>query len=118
MSGLPDPPANEKRVDAGGTSAPDIAEEDRVMAAPTGDAALAIELKWLNEVYQGDHVKQATARAILMGALLGGALSLQNLYVGLKTGWGLGVAITACILSYTIYSGLVRLAPKVFGPPM
>ncbi len=108
----------EKRVDAGGASAPDIAEEDRAMAAPTGDAALAIELKWLNEVYQGDHVKQATARAILMGAILGGALSLQNLYVGLKTGWGLGVAITACILSYTIYSGLVRLAPKVFGPPM
>jgi len=118
MSGMPESPANEKRVDAGGSSSPDIAEEDRVMAAPTGDAALAIELKWLNEVYQGDHVKQATARAILMGALLGGALSLQNLYVGLKTGWGLGVAITACILSYTIYSGLVRLAPKVFGPPM
>ncbi len=87
-------------------------------AAPTGDAALAIELKWLDEVYQGDHVKQATARAILMGALLGGALSLQNLYVGLKTGWGLGVAITACVLSYSIYSGLVRLAPKLFGPPM
>jgi OPT family oligopeptide transporter len=115
------PPPDEsvdKRVDAGGTSSPDIAAEDQAMAAPTGDAALAIELKWLNEVYQGDHVKQATARAILMGAILGGALSLQNLYVGLKTGWGLGVAITACILSYTIYSGLVRLSPKTFGPPM
>ncbi|MGZ5969286.1 MAG: OPT family oligopeptide transporter [Polyangiales bacterium] len=106
-------PANEKRVDAGGTSAPELEKP-----APTGDAALAIELKWLDEVYQGDSVKQATARAILMGAVLGGALSLQNLYVGLKTGWGLGVAITACILSYTIYAGLVRLAPKVFGPPM
>lgn len=111
-------PPNEKRVDAGGTSAPDMVLEDRAMAAPTGDAALAIELKWLNEVYQGDHVKQATLRAILMGAILGGALSLQNLYVGLKTGWGLGVAITACILSYTIYAGLVRMAPKLFGPPM
>jgi OPT family oligopeptide transporter len=118
MSAPLESPPNEKRVDAGGTSAPDILAEDRAMAAPTGDAALAVELKWLNEVYQGDQVKQATARAILMGALLGGALSLQNLYVGLKTGWGLGVAITACILSYTIYSGLVKLAPKVFGPPM
>lgn len=87
-------------------------------AAPTGDAALAIELEWLDKVYQGDNVKQATARAILMGAILGGALSLQNLYVGLKTGWGLGVAITACILSYAIYAGLVRAAPKLFGPPM
>lgn len=118
MASPAESPANEKRVDAGGTSAPDIEAEDKAMVAPTGDAALAIELKWLNEVYQGDHVKQATARAILMGALLGGALSLQNLYVGLKTGWGLGVAITACILSYTIYSTLVRIAPKVFGPPM
>jgi len=106
------------RNDAGATDAPDMESEDRAMAAPTGDAALAIELKWLDEVYQGDHVKQATFRAILMGAILGGALSLQNLYVGLKTGWGLGVAITACILSYTIYSGLVKLAPKLFGPPM
>jgi OPT family oligopeptide transporter len=118
MSSPVDSPANEKRVDAGGASAPDIEAEDKAMVAPTGDAALAIELKWLNEVYQGDHVKQATFRAILMGAILGGALSLQNLYVGLKTGWGLGVAITACILSYTIYATLVRLAPKLFGPPM
>ncbi len=93
---------------------------DVVKEAPpiTGDAALAIETKWLREVYQGDHVKQATFRAILMGAILGGALSLQNLYVGLKTGWGLGVAITACVLSYTIYSTLVRIAPSIFGPKM
>jgi len=82
------------------------------------DKGLATELRWLNEVYQGDHVKQATFRAILMGGILGGALSLQNLFVGLKTGWGLGVAITACILSYTIYASLVKLAPKLFGQPM
>jgi OPT family oligopeptide transporter len=82
------------------------------------DKGLATELKWLRDVYQGDNVKQATFRAIVMGAILGGALSLQNLFVGLKTGWGLGVAITACILSYTIYAFLVRLSPKLFGPPM
>jgi OPT family oligopeptide transporter len=110
-----DAPPNEKRVDAGGASWPPPPPDQ----PPQGhDATLAIELEWLDQVYQGDHVKQATARAILMGSLLGGALSLQNLFVGLKTGWGLGVAITACILSYTIYSGLVRLAPRIFGPPM
>jgi len=96
----------------------DAGDQPEPSPAPTGDAALAIELDWLDNVYQGDHVKQATARAILMGSILGGALSLQNLYVGLKTGWGLGVAITACILSYTIYAGLVKLAPKLIGPPM
>ena len=107
-------PPNDKRVDAGGASAPPPEKQ----GSPTADEALAIELNWLRTVYQGDHVKQATFRAILMGAILGGALSLQNLFVGLKTGWGLGVAITACVLSYTIYAALVRLSPKVFGPPM
>ena len=37
---------------------------------------------------------------------LGGVLSLTNLYIGLKSGWGFGVAITACILSYAIWSAL------------
>ncbi len=35
-------------------------------------------------------------------------LSLTNLYIGLKAGWGFGVAITACILSYAIWTGLHR----------
>jgi OPT family oligopeptide transporter len=33
-------------------------------------------------------------------------MSLTNIYIGLKTGWALGVAITACILSFTIWRGL------------
>ena len=36
-------------------------------------------------------------------------LSLTNLYIGLKAGWGFGVAITACILSYAIWSTLYAL---------
>jgi len=43
-----------------------------------------------------------------MGSALGGGLSLTNLYIGLKAGWGFGVAITACILSYAIWTGLHR----------
>ena len=43
-----------------------------------------------------------------MGSALGGMLSLTNLYIGLKAGWGFGVAITACILSYVIWSALHR----------
>lgn len=110
----PAEPVIETRIDAGGTSAPPLPTAKEL----GGDEALAIELKWLRTTYQGDHVKQATFRAILMGALLGGALSLQNLFVGLKAGWGFGVAITACILSYTIYASLVKIAPRLFGPPM
>jgi putative OPT family oligopeptide transporter len=51
-----------------------------------------------------------------MGSALGGALSLTNLYIGLKAGWGFGVAITACILSYAIWSGLHRA--RVVATPM
>jgi OPT family oligopeptide transporter len=63
---------------------------------------------WFEHYYQGDHVPQLTARAVVMGMVLGGVMSLSNLYVGLKTGWGLGVAITACILSYAIWSSFVK----------
>ncbi|MEI8254882.1 MAG: OPT family oligopeptide transporter [Deltaproteobacteria bacterium] len=74
-----------------------------------------VELDWYRNVYKGDGVPQLTVRSFVMGSLLGAFMSLSNLYVGLKTGWGLGVAITACILSFAIYSGLSKLAPRVFG---
>ena len=54
-------------------------------------------------------MRQFTWRAVLMGSLLGGVLSLTNLYIGLKAGWGFGVAITACILSYAIWTGLYKI---------
>ena len=70
-----------------------------------------IERQWFEQVYKGrgDSMAQLTWRAVLMGSLLGGVLSLTNLYIGLKAGWGLGVAITACILSYAGWTGLYRL---------
>jgi uncharacterized oligopeptide transporter (OPT) family protein len=43
-----------------------------------------------------------------MGSALGFLLAFTNLYIGLKTGWGLGVAITACILSYAIWTALEK----------
>jgi uncharacterized oligopeptide transporter (OPT) family protein len=83
-----------------------------------GDSPEAIELKWYREVYQGDNMRQLTLRSVIMGALLGGFMSLSNLYVGLKTGWGLGVAITACILSYTIWKTLMAALPFLFKTDM
>jgi len=70
-----------------------------------------IERQWYEQVYvgHGDRIPQLTWRAVLMGSLLGGVLSITNLYVGLKAGWGFGVAITACILSYAIWTSLYRL---------
>src|SRR5437867_1954888 len=69
-----------------------------------------IERQWYEQVYRGrgDSMLQLTWRAVAMGSVLGGLLSLTNLYIGLKAGWGFGVAITACILSYAIWAALHR----------
>ena len=70
-----------------------------------------IERQWFEQVYRGrgDSMDQLTWRAVLMGSVLGAVLSLTNLYIGLKTGWGIGVAITACILSYAIWTTFVKI---------
>ena len=70
-----------------------------------------IERQWFEQVYRGrgDSMKQLTWRAVLMGSVLGAILSLTNLYIGLKSGWGMGVAITACILSYAIWTSFVKI---------
>ncbi len=67
------------------------------------------EATWYALVYRGEDVPQLTVRAVLMGSLLGLLLAFTNLYIGLMTGWGLGVAITASILAFTIWNGLMKL---------
>lgn len=76
------------------------------------------ELHWYHTVYQGDDMPQLTVRAVVMGSVLGAVMCLSNLYVGLKTGWGLGVSITACILSFAIYKTLRTAFPRWFGSDM
>lgn len=80
--------------------------------APDRVAELSEE-EWYARAYRGDHVPQLTWRAIAMGSGLGFLLAFTNLYVGLKTGWHLGVAITACILSYSLWSFLRVLNPRL-----
>lgn len=77
------------------------------VAGFTGSPA-EIERQWYEQCYvgRGDRIWQLTWRAVLMGSALGCVLSLTNLYIGLKSGWGFGVAITACILSYAIWTTL------------
>src|SRR2546426_4225971 len=70
-----------------------------------------IEQQWYEQVYRGHghSMAQLTWRAVLIGSCLGGVLSLTNLYIGLKAGWGFGVAITASILSYSIWTSLLKV---------
>lgn len=64
------------------------------------------ETEWYARAYRGEDSPQLTLRAVAMGSALGFLLAFTNLYIGLKTGWHLGIAITACILSYAIWSAL------------
>lgn len=72
------------------------------------------EAAWYEHYYLPNRDKpQLTLRAVVTGAFLGMLMSLSNLYVGLKTGWALGVAITACILSFSIFKILQVINPKM-----
>jgi OPT family oligopeptide transporter len=75
-----------------------------------------IERHWFEHVYQGDRMPQLTLRAVVMGMLLGVLMCVSNVYVGLKAGWSLGVAITSGILAYGAFSTLHRLFPRWFAP--
>jgi uncharacterized oligopeptide transporter (OPT) family protein len=63
---------------------------------------------WLEKVYKG-HAPQLNLRSAVTGILLGGILSLTNLYVGIKTGWTLGVGVSSVILSFAMFKLLSKL---------
>jgi uncharacterized oligopeptide transporter (OPT) family protein len=89
---------------------------ERVPQAETRRTPEEIERDWFENVYAGDRMPQLTARALIMGMLLGGVMSTSNIYVGLKAGWSLGVAITSSILAYAIFATMQRMFPKWFPP--
>ncbi len=63
---------------------------------------------WLTEVYRGN-MPQLTLRSALAGMLIGGVMSLTNLYVGMKTGWTLGVGITSVIIAFTLFKVMQKV---------
>ena len=66
---------------------------------------------WIENVYCGDKMRQLSVRAIVSGMLIGGLMSVSNLYVGLKAGWGLGVTVTSCIIAYAVFKSLEAVIP-------
>ena len=73
--------------------------------------------EWLANVYRGDKERDLTVRAVLAGMIFGGLMSLSNLYVGLKTGWGLGVDIAAVVVIFAVFKALrgIGLVRRDFG---
>lgn len=63
---------------------------------------------WLENIFKGD-MPQLTIRSAITGMTLGTILSLTNLYIGIKTGWTLGVGITSVILAFSLFKLISRL---------
>lgn len=60
--------------------------------------------------------RELTVRAVVTGSLLGGVLSLCNIYSGLRIGWGFNMSITAALLGWGIWSALTVGRPHArFG---
>ena len=64
-----------------------------VLACPPGLVLSVDAARWA----------QLTLRAVLVGMAIGAVMCLSNLYVILKTGWSLGVTLTACILAFAAH---------------
>ncbi len=58
---------------------------------------------------------QLTVRAVLTGMVLGGVLSLCNVYAGLKVGWGFNMSITAALLAFGLWSAARAARAPAFG---
>ncbi len=70
---------------------------------------------WFKYIYAGDKMPQLTLRAVIMGGILGMLMAASNLYTTLSIGWSFGVAITACVMSFVIWSGISLIAGTIFG---
>lgn len=62
---------------------------------------------WLNHIYRGD-MAQLSLRAAFTGFLLGGILAATALYIGAKTGVGIGVGLTSVILAFSMFKLLSK----------
>ncbi|MFN9372243.1 MAG: OPT family oligopeptide transporter [Planctomycetaceae bacterium] len=88
----------------------DFDDEQRGDAAASRDPDQAAR-DWLANVYQGESIRQLSVRSVFTGMLIGGVMSISNLYVGLKTGWGLTVTVTSCIIAFALFKFLEAIYP-------
>lgn len=67
------------------------------------------EAVWLSDVYKPNEIN-LTVRAVIAGMVIGCIMCVSNVYVFFKTGWSMGVTITACILAFAVFQVLGRVA--------
>lgn len=90
-----------------------MTDSGAVRPAPTDSPR---EIDWLKNIYQ-PNATNLTVRAVIFGMVIGAAMSLSNLYVFFKTGWSMGVTLTACILAFSAFQLLqgLRIVKKPLG---
>ncbi len=71
------------------------------------------ERRWLAETHRPG-TRQLTVRAVIAGMAIGVVMCLSNLYVFFKTGWSMGVTITAALLAFAVFRllGAARLGGR------
>jgi len=74
-----------------------------------------VEARWLSETYKPNDAN-LTVRAVVVGMLIGAVMCLSNIYVFFKTGWSIGVTLTACILAFAAFQALT--ASKIVKKPL
>src|SRR5579862_7392783 len=89
-------------------ASPEEIETSKPLAMTVAEVEALSEEEWHARAFRGD-AAQLTVRAIVMGMILGFFLAFTNVYVGLKSGWGLGVALTACIVSFSTWNALLKI---------
>ncbi|HEY8075404.1 MAG TPA: OPT/YSL family transporter, partial [Labilithrix sp.] len=85
---------------------PEEIEASRPLDIPPETILGFDETEWYERAYRRA-APQLTVRAVVTGTILGFFLSFTNVYIGLKTGWFLGVNLTASILVFAIWSALL-----------
>jgi uncharacterized oligopeptide transporter (OPT) family protein len=88
---------------------PEEIARSRPLEIPPDQVMTFDEATWYARAFRGEDAPQLTVRAVVVGTILGFFLSFTNIYIGLKTGWFVGVAITSSILSYSVWTTMMKL---------
>ncbi len=83
---------------------------DNIMADQTGAQAQFVPPP-LDKI-----TKQLTLRALLTGMILGGLLSVCNIYTGLLIGWGTNMSVTGILLAFALWHAISGVSGRRVQP--
>ena len=62
------------------------------------DSSVLLQPQWFN------------LQAVLCGGVVGGVITMSNLYLGLKTGWTMGVSLFATVAGFALLRSLAKFS--------